>query len=30
MGIIRSNYINFYEIMGSYEAKNVEKINFFK
>jgi hypothetical protein len=30
MGIIRSNYINFYEIMCSYEAKNFEKLNFFK
>jgi hypothetical protein len=26
--IFRSNYINFYEIMCSYEAQNVEKHNF--
>jgi hypothetical protein len=26
MGIISSNYINFYEIICSYETKNVKKI----
>jgi hypothetical protein len=30
MDIIRSNYVNFYEIICSYEAKNVEKHNFLK
>jgi hypothetical protein len=29
MGIIRSNYIIFYEIICNYEAKDVEKLDFF-